>query len=1843
MPFYTKHFGIPFFTRGDNYSASIDQSRFKQIDEELNSLSSIIGSGVISGLNVEQYSSNEFIVRSGSFCINGKIYNHPIDEIVYFESSEPAYVYVNSGSSQDVIYGYKSNVKSIEYIDVSANLPVSSVDFETVSPYHVNILLNENLPVDYSRVIIYRSLNDDVNSAVELGTIFNPSIKYEDVSIISGNVYYYWFKIEDVNGIMSEFSDSFVYTAIEDMSTPAPPSDVKIYPAHRSLGITWKKSLSNNVAYYYLRYSHQGQNFDSFIPRDKSSYIIKNLTNGYPVNVSIRAVSFFFIESADIQVASVSIFNPGARDVDDISVRFLSADESGGVTSIQLEWINPVIDPNLPDLSIGEIDELSGNYDVVTKYIIWEIRQTGSVSIESVPTVASNDQVAIINSFQYLNGQNQLVLQSLKDNSSYLIKLYRIINGREGVGRYIYVTTGDITPPSVPSSISASLLDNGILNFSWLNENPLDVYKQEIKIKQARINSITYDYTSAASVLLKFRNRLTGPLAQTTSLAYALFVDNYPIKIGVSGSYLIFEIDESRVLAGASAGASFGLNLIESVNIISPPEGVYLNFSGLTLSQLRTRIELLGSFLEIKWQPGSGRGVSYLNFIDFIDIQNTSGTSDNELQMSAILEAEPKFPVPDLSASELPDAVIFYGLNSGFSINDIEKYVSLGSVELLKTEFIGQSSFYNVPPNLLKPSYRYYITISVFDFANNKSVESSYYYDTPAIWQVPPPAPPIRQVAFIENEIIKIAWSPSSSSFVSGYKILRAELSSDVELDIDESNALVWKHIATTSRSEYEYVDYAAAYGKYYVYRITSIGILGRTSPSFYGLDENGETSAVIKVGEIANQSSLIELNLTQSNNDIIVEISNRDSNNDGYVIYRSFNFGVYKQVATISSSAINYIDKNVLVYSGNYSYVARPVSSESFIVTNAEELDNVGILLAKVSKIDPENIDVENLSTSAFLLSSYLLSEMEQKVNSHRHLFYDNVYDFRINLDSDYIFSNFETDNNQRFYVLDEVPNLPDGYETIVLLNGQVSSIPYTFNLQRKILKFNSRLAPLDGEELSAEPFEVLPEIKIIIDAGGETVNNLPAERLNSIFAQQIGAGKMPESMIPTLFHSGIKGESIRPLDCICESLDGFKFLVTLNENKNYLVFNSSTNQYAEISEYEYNEIDSNVQASRKVGFPLNKTRNYIIYDAINIPGTENFVFATNKGVLYYYQEGGVFRLKTIIASEPPADSGPCHKIKYFPDIKAILCISFRCFDIIKIFSNGDAVLTRAHLGFNFNCHVFRDAVHLYDGIFYVTSDIGLFKVELPPQDWTADRNSSSSASSESSQVEAIVTQLGFVSGRTTDIYAIWKSVDNLKIYISTEIGIFESSNQGFTFSRIEEFKNMPKLWSVINYQGTLFAVSDNAVWRKREDESYFVEIYKNNNLNFRKFIIKYGRMIFTTNDGIYRTDSILYAKYYNSIKLYPINILNSDNGRRKIVYSVVEFGPYMVACMEGKTMVMYSLDRYADHVDFTRDITQFGFDDYPSVYVNDKPVDIGVYYQYSPSNLSNDCIFFDFYVPETSSVKVIRQYSKFYLPSGGWARRDFGASCFLYKNNVLLNDGSRAEKQVNQIAYYSDLVHSLDDTVSDLPGLELGLVDLKNHAMFVMTNKVNLDGAPIEFGIHKFTRNNIRLLIDKIDIVNSKIYDQDDAAGMGILSSLRVPYPNLVVDFIANVLPSPYGVNLATLNGLGINYQVYSVPNFEGTLGTYDPEDSTYYLPPLPLGERLDGVDEPNYAYEDDDNIDIGLDIPYSGFYGRLTDRDSSALGGVGGRNTPGDGTIDDPGGSIGGGSSGGGGMAS
>jgi hypothetical protein len=819
-----------------------------------------------------------------------------------------------------------------------------------------------------------------------------------------------------------------------------------------------------------------------------------------------------------------------------------------------------------------------------------------------------------------------------------------------------------------------------------------------------------------------------------------------------------------------------------------------------------------------------------------------------------------------------------------------------------------------------------------------------------------------------------------------------------------------------------------------------------------------------------------------------------------------------------------------------------------------------------------------------------------------------------RVSLSEEYVFTSFNSDNYQRFFVVDRIPKLPSNFEVVILLNGEVSPINYEFLPERKLIKFSSQLAPLSGQEKTTQIYDSLPEIKLVIYCDGEFDNNLPKERLSSVFAQQLGSGKIKIDSIPDLGHSGIYGEKMSALDCIAESVDGFKFLVTRNEKRNYLLYNQQNNTLSEMSDFEFNDLELSDGFLSKVGFPLNKTRHYLVYDSFNIPGTENFIFSTSRGVYYYWQNGDSFSMSLLIASEPPQDSGPCHKIVYMPISKSIYCLNFRSFDILKVSSNGGIGLAYAQQALNFNAHVFRDAVELKDGTVMISSDIGIFRVKTASA--ANYQNNNESFFGDVSNIK--IDQIGFFSGSSTEVYGMWTNDDQSIFYVSTEFGIFYSLDSGDSFIRDQDLRKTPVFYHIISHQNVLFAVGENGIYRKRSNEKEFKRIFYSTSMSFKRVTAKYGRLLITTNDGVYVTDSIVNCKYNDSINIKPIDIETAESGTRKLIYSLSNFGPYLVACLEGKTKIIYNLDRYSDHVDFSSTITIFGHDDFPTVQVNGKLENIHVYFQYASDGLKNDCIFFDKYIDQDAEVKVIRQYSSFKLPSGGWARRDFASTCILYKNNSDLNEGSRAHKPFNQIAYYADISHSLNDKVANLELVNAGIESIKSHSLYMLTNAVDNDGNTTELGVHRFTRNNIRMLIDKIDQVNASIYDDNDAANMGILSSLRLPYLNLQVDFISNVLPSPYGISLEDLSNLGIISESYVEPAYTGTLGTYDPEDPNYLLPTIPLSAPIDGTSEPNYELNDEDAFADNLEIPYSGYYGQNNAGVQGFLW-VGGRNRP------------------------
>lgn len=1832
MPFLTKHLQIPFFKRGEIYSASIDKHRFNLIDEELNSISSIIGTGVIKGLEVIAYSQNEILIKSGMFAIDGKIYNHLIDEKIYFDNTSKAYLYVNSGSSQSTYLGIKSNIVEINYTDSSAGDPPSGVEFLDLSPYSVRIKFDESLPADYKKIFIYRSLEGSIDTAEEIGILFSPNLYFDDTTVSSGTQYYYWFKIEDINNLVSEVSDSFLYQSPEDLSIPFPPENIKTYPAHRSLSITWEKSISKNVSHYQILCRQKDETREIIIDSSFNHCVVDNLTNGLPCYFSIRSIGFFDTESSLVEFAAVPAFNPGPRDFSSIECSFYYGPESNQQPAIVVNWTNPFIDPSLTDLSIGEQEELSGNFDSIVKYVVWELRQSGSVSIKGEPTLSNSNGQVLIRSFLKKNINGEIVEEKLKDSSNYIIKLYRVINGRESVGRFVQIKTGDMTPPSLAINFSSELLNDSSLRFNWDNEKVSEIYRQIVSIKKSKILSTTFDYSGVSEIAIKIQNKLSGEfLSSVNEMAYALFGDrsSFPIKCGISNGFLVFEVDESVLssvkdklaLGGAILGSSFNIQDIKS---IAPLGGVYIGLSGLNVIQLKSAIDLIAPVVEISYKL-SGSGINLdknikIHINDFFNIQNVSSFPDNTFTFENIIPQKPSFPSVDTSYTGAPDSVLFRRIKDGFSLSDINKNITLENPTLLVKETVGQQLFYILSSDLVEPGTRYFITVASYDFANNKSEDSVFYFDTPEDWEISAPQPPEKQSVIIENDIVKVAWSPVVNPSVTGYNIIRAFVPNSGELPLAAEKELVWEYIAKLGKNEFEYYDYEFDYENHYIYRVVSNGLLGKLGPSFYGLDNDGFTTPIV-FPRFSDEKEAVSISAIQQNSDVIISVQNRKSNHDGYIIYRSYNDGQYRQIGSMSAKDVNFVDKDVLVFSGKYKYVARPAGSESYFSILSEESSSSGILLASAI-FDGTEIILEEVARSAFMISSFMLEETDKKVKNHKHLLVDEVYDLRVSLSDDYEFENFETDDNQVFLITDPLPSLPSSYNIIVLLNGAVSPIPYNINLQRRLLKFSSKLAPTDSERRTSESYDILPKIKLVIRIDGETSGILEESRLSSVFAQQISSGKVKKENIPQIIHSGISGDIMEPIDCICESVDGFKYIVTLNEDRKYLIYNRGSNQYSEISEYEYNDISFSGNSAEKVGFGLNKSRHYLIYDAFHISGTENFIFATSRGVYYYNQRGSNFEFDLLIPSEPPSDSGPCHKLVYMTNSRLILCINFRSFDILTISSSGGVSVLHSQLGFNFNCQVFRDAAETSDGSIFVSSNIGIFKVEFANNVSFSDINSiGNGVIGNASNIK--VSQIGFISGRTTDIYALWTSEDKKVLYASTDIGVFYSSDFGKTFKRYEDLKNTPRLWSVTSYQGTLFAVSDNSIHRKRSDEESFVEIFRDKNISFRKFVIKYGRIIFTTNDGIYKTDSLLYAKYYNSIKIKPIDLEVAENGRRKFIYSLAIFGPYLIACMEGKTRLIYSLDRFGEHIDFSTKISVYGADDFPTVILDNKKVDIGVYVQYSSSISSfssNDCIFFDYFINENSNVRAFRQYSNFINKNGGWARRDFGAPVFLYKNNIKINDGSRARKPFNQIAYYSDISHSLDDTVSYLKNINSNIEILKSHAVYMLVNKVNEFGNPIEYGIHRFTRNNIRKLIENIDNVNKFIYDDDDVSQMGIVSSLRLSYPQLDVDFIANVLPSPYGVDVQKLNKIGIGYSNYEEPTFEGSLGTYDPEDPTYYIPPVPIKDQIDGVDSPNYEFEEDDDVDENLDIPYSGFYGE--NAQGSGFGSFGGRRTPSDG---------------------
>ena len=281
------------------------------------------------------------------------------------------------------------------------------------------------------------------------------------------------------------------------------------------------------------------------------------------------------------------------------------------------------------------------------------------------------------------------------------------------------------------------------------------------------------------------------------------------------------------------------------------------------------------------------------------------------------------------------------------------------------------------------------------------------------------------------------------------------------------------------------------------------------------------------------------------------------------------------------------------------------------------------------------------------------------------------------------------------------------------------------------------------------------------------------------------------------------------------------------------------------------------------------------------------------------------------------------------------------------------------------------------------------------------------------------------------------------------------------------------------------------------------------------------------------------------------------------------------------------------------------------PTVYVDGSPRHQGVYFQFSQDAASfeslaadnsesstvetgeAECIFFDDPPSPDQDVRVARTYHAWIHPRGTWAHIDYAAPVALRVNGYQVNDGSRARRPYDDVAYLASFNPQFGEEASNASSFSFAFAEMVAHADFMLVNTSDPEtGEPTSYGVHKFSRANMITLLRKIERANRFVYDTASLARMGIDADYRIPNPLIKVDLIANGFLSPFGVRKEQLDLLG--------EEVRGDIGVWDAEDIGYRLPPVNSRSISAGSLAPNYEPlpADEDMLTVPIeDLSFTG----------------------------------------------
>jgi len=1740
---------LPYFEKGDRYSASTDQARMRMVDEQLRAFSEVVGDGVVDGLDFSVDGGSLFI-SPGSAFINGHYCRLLVGTRTELPRAEDG-VFLRRTENAFAKFGKFSSSRKVTINESLPILPPAIVASRVDDQVFVNLdWTNASIATRLVHLMIdgvfVAELDRERNS-------YSTSIR--EGQSVSISVIPFTF----TGGMGAESSRVLVSRPFEDVQPPA-PTGVAVIENYESISLLVDKSFFGLISHRIVEWRELdnfgnpvGDSISTILGSGQTSLTIKGLSNRTRYKLSITNVSIFGRESFPIVKYFVPTGAVPQGDVDDVLFESLR-DESGKF----FLRVTGVTDDGYATLSTLQVRvHKNGNFGFEYSSEDMQVPSTGIIDIFSLR----------------VREGNSFTSKPIEDNSSYTAVLFRRINGVPTRGRFSKTYTGDSTPPNSVSSLGGSASDRGEVRWAWSHENPTDVYAYRINISERRI--------------IERRDVLTEPPFDAIYIARRLSAGNFNFSFSIRGRTLtISAVDtEDYGIVEGFTSSSFDISGKTMSDVVD-----FINSASV---RLRNRVT--GIVYAIYQLIESRIAFSYTNIsgvaLDFVKLSSSTANAASLISVvsSQMLEISPISSRMGFASPDFDDqtggffsagGVILQCRSPSDDLSPAGFFYEFDSSRTIISSLTKLSGFI-LPSVLVKPGYQYVADVLAIDEAGNASPSITSAIFSPFIDDISTPETVNQVSASGGFEGMVVTWNPNSVLSAKRFIIYRATLNTDGSLGM-------FGELANIDTDSPIYTDLMVTDGFSYIYRVGYENFWGKRSAP------PGSTEIEPQVGVLSTFTSRAQLpgptqlNIEMVNDDLVCSWSPYVQAAEGFEIWISDPIsGRFKLVSTLPREETSFILRNAKIANGDYRFAIRAVSSESSIVTARIDNPPANSILLYRSSISG---DVDDQRRNLNNLTDPILDILEEEIGTHRHFRISDDVDLRIDLSDTYRISEFLTNDRKTFFPSRPIEGGIDASVGTVLVNGGAVSSAVSVTADG-IVTFTDAQSPNI-------------KLELVIFGTAEVEGQLESSRVVSISSTQITSGRVSVGALPDLEHDA-RYRQLMPATCLVEPLDGFKWLVVANERKRMRFYNPSGTG-------GYFEAPLSLSTSPNVplgyvpyGFPIcrNGGRSFVYDFAVS---GNSFLMCSSVSSIYSPSLDGFSEIQSLRYSSPPDDMGAMHRVRVFSDNRYAV-VAFRGIDIFTKNSRDDIVPLVTSFGLADGVRCFRDVLAASDGTYIAVASNGLWRIEIKPRG-VVNRQ-----------------QFGLSSVGNAIIWAAFKIGSVLYVY--TEFGLYRGSDTSSEFNLTNLLPGGLKIVDHVSLDdGTSILVDTHSVWRIKSSGA--VKVYDTED-RLGRCTIHQGKFYVCSESGLLSTASDTDIGTSGRFVLRKMEMPKFLDQRFFLPLTVSSGGEHLYVSGEGgvirtrnlSTWEIY-IDTYGSPLDGLSAITYGPSKESPTLFVDGSPRHIDCYYQFDTdganftplsadnenNNLSEsgraECIFFHDPPDDDRRVELARTYFYWKHPGGSWAHIDYAAPVALKINGRRINDGSRAQRPYDDVAIIAAISPTFGEEASAYASVLIALSDLKNHADFMLVNTSNQNtGEPTSYGVHKFSRINMRLLLKKIDIVNRFIYDSDSLARLGIDGNFRIPKPVIAVNLLANVFNPGFGVRKEGLTSAGIDFRDFTGDNVRNTLGVWDEEDLGYRLPPLKTREINSGAITPNYTPYPIDSDSTTIPIEQIGFTGEFT----------------------------------------